>query len=64
MPPVPADPGEGWVRSIDVVDAQLRELDARRAAPPAPAQQKRRRLAAPPPMEVPTLFEPEAAEGE
>jgi hypothetical protein len=61
--PVPADPGEGWVRSIDVVDAQLQELDARRAAPP-PAQQKRRRLAAPPPMEAPTLFEPEAADGE
>ncbi|MDX2872135.1 hypothetical protein PV443_44595 [Streptomyces scabiei] len=63
VPPAPADPGEGWVRSIDVVDAQLRELDARRAAPP-PVQQKRRRLAAPPPMEAPTLFEPEAADGE
>ncbi|MDX2801379.1 DNA polymerase III subunit gamma and tau [Streptomyces scabiei] len=64
VPPAPADPGERWVRSIDVVDAQLRELDARRAAPPAPAPQKRRRLAAPPPMEAPTLFEPEAADGE
>ncbi|MEU4933157.1 hypothetical protein AB0G54_42865 [Streptomyces yokosukanensis] len=65
-PPVPADPGDGWVRSIDVVDAQLRELDARRAAvpPPAPAQQKRRRLAVPPPTEAPTLFEPEAADGQ
>ena len=63
--PAPADPGDGWVRSIDVVDAQLRELDARRApVPPAPAQQKRRRLAAPPPTEAPTLFEPEAADAE
>jgi hypothetical protein len=63
--PVPADPGEGWVRSIDEVDAQLRELDARRApVPPAPAQQKRRRLALPPQTEAPTLFEPEAADGE
>ena len=64
-PGVPADPGDGWVRSIDVVDAQLRELDARRApVPPAPVQQKRRRLASPPPTEAPTLFEPEAADGE
>lgn len=63
--PVPADPGEGWVRSIDEVDAQLRELESRRAvAPPAPAQQRRRRLAVPPPTEAPTLFEPEAADGE
>ncbi|MER6094207.1 hypothetical protein [Streptomyces bluensis] len=64
-PEVPPDPGDGWVRSIDVVDAQLRELEARRVvAPPATAQQKRRRLAAPPPTEAPTLFEPEAADGE
>ncbi|MFF0674282.1 hypothetical protein ACFYVE_39470 [Streptomyces tendae] len=64
-PPVPADPGEGWVRSIDEVDAQLRELDARRGAvSPAPVQQKRRRLAVPPPTEAPTLFEPEAADAE
>ncbi|MFG3223141.1 hypothetical protein [Streptomyces sp. NPDC048185] len=67
--PVPAaDPSEGWVRSIDEVDAQLRELEARQAAPrppvPAPVSQKRRRLAAPPATEAPTLFEPEAADGE
>ena len=64
--PVPAaDPGDGWVRSMDVVDAQLRELDARQAAPrPAPAPQKRRRLVPPPATEAPTLFEPEAADGE
>jgi len=66
--PVPqpaASPGDGWVRSIDEVDAQLRELDARRAVPPpAPAQQKRRRLAARPPTDAPTLFEPEVADGE
>ena len=63
--PEPRDPGEGWVRSIDEVDAQLREIDARRVpVPPAPAQQKRRRLASPPAAEAPTLFEPEAADGE
>ncbi|MFE9927203.1 hypothetical protein ACFYQA_38565 [Streptomyces sp. NPDC005774] len=64
-PPVPAaDPGDGWVRSIDEVDEQLRELEARRpVVPPAP-QQKRRRLAAPPAAEAPTLFGPEAADGE
>lgn len=50
---------------MDVVDAQLRELEARQAvAPPAPAQQKRRRLAARPPTDAPTLFEPDAADGE
>ncbi|MFD4483412.1 hypothetical protein ACFWPU_46000 [Streptomyces sp. NPDC058471] len=58
-----ADPGGGWVRSIDEVDAQLRELEARQAAPP-PVQPKRRRLAPPPSTEAPTLFEPEAADGE
>ncbi|MEU3256102.1 hypothetical protein [Streptomyces sp. NPDC006997] len=68
-PPAAADPGEGWVRSIDEVDAQLRELEARQAAPrpapaPAPAPQKRRRLAPPSTAEAPTLFEPEAADGE
>lgn len=64
--PVPfADPGDGWVRSPDVVDAQLRELEARRpVVPPAPVQQKRRRLAAPSTAEAPTLFGPEAADGE
>lgn len=66
--PVPAPaapPSDGWVRSIDVVDAQLRELDARQAVtPPAPAQQKRRHLAARPPTDAPTLFEPDAADGE
>lgn len=63
--PAPADPGDGWVRSIDVVDAQLRELDARQAVtPPAPAQQRRRRLASPPSADAPTLFEPDAADGE
>ncbi|MFH8797781.1 hypothetical protein [Streptomyces sp. NPDC017941] len=64
--PVPApDPGEGWVRSIDEVDTQLRELEARRpAVPPAPAPQKRRRLAPPSTAEAPTLFGPEAADGE
>ncbi|MEX3213608.1 hypothetical protein CQR58_049450, partial [Streptomyces acidiscabies] len=65
--PVPAPvapPGDGWVRSIDEVDAQLRELETRRAVPPpAPTQQKRRRLAAPSPTDAPTLFEPEAADG-
>jgi hypothetical protein len=60
--PVPAtDPGDGWVRSPDVVDAQLRELESRR---PAPVPQKRRRLAAPPASEAPTLFGPEVADGE
>ncbi|WP_331722148.1 hypothetical protein OG416_39235 (plasmid) [Streptomyces longwoodensis] len=67
-PPAAADPGEGWVRSIDEVDAQLRELEARQAAPrlapaPAPASQKRRRLAPPSTAEAPTLFGPEAADG-
>jgi hypothetical protein len=64
--PVPAaDPGVGWVRSIDEVDAQLRELEARRSVvAPAPAPQKRRRLAPPPAVEAPTLFGPEAADGE
>ncbi|NUR91199.1 MAG: hypothetical protein HOY71_44595 [Nonomuraea sp.] len=57
--PAPAlpDPGEGWVRSPDVVEAQLRELQARRAAVP-PAPRVRRRLASPPP-DAPTLFEPD-----
>jgi hypothetical protein len=66
-PPAAADPGDGWVRSIDEVDAQLRELEARQAAPrpaPAPAPQKRRRLASPSTAEAPTLFGPEAADGE
>jgi hypothetical protein len=56
--PAPADPGGGWVRSMDVVDAQLRELEARQAA-----QRRRRRLAVPSPSEAPTLFEPGAADG-
>jgi hypothetical protein len=47
------------VRSPDEVEAQLRELEARRAAPPAPP--KRRRLASPP--AAPTLFEPDSAGG-
>ncbi|NUS11602.1 MAG: hypothetical protein HOY69_09415 [Streptomyces sp.] len=56
QPPAPTlpDPRDGWVRSPDEVEAQLRELEARRAAPPAP--RVRRRLAAP---ADPTLFEPE-----
>jgi hypothetical protein len=56
--PAPAlpDPAEGWVRSPDVVEAQLRELEARRAAVP-PAPRVRRRLT--PPPDAPTLFEPD-----
>jgi hypothetical protein len=57
--PTLPDPREGWVRSPDEVEAQLRELEARRAAPPAPP--KRRRLASPP--AAPTLFEPDSAGG-
>ncbi|MEU0360486.1 hypothetical protein [Streptomyces cyaneofuscatus] len=71
-PPAAADPGEGWVRSIDEVDAQLQELEARGVRrspmPPTPARPKRRRILPPPPgtvrPEAPTLFEPEAADGE
>lgn len=56
--PVLPDPRDGWLRSAAEVDAQLRELEARRAAVPA-VQRKRRRLA-PPQPDAPTLFEPEA----
>lgn len=64
--PTPAptlpDPREGWVRSPDEVEAQLRELEARRAAPmPAPA---RRRPLAPPRPEAPTLFDAQPGPGE
>jgi hypothetical protein len=60
--PVLPDPREGWVRSPAEVDAQLRELEARRAAPTAPAQRKRRRLASPP--AAPTLFDAQPRPGE
>jgi hypothetical protein len=56
--PVPLDPRDGWLRSVAEVDAQLRELEARRAAAP-PVQRKRRRLASPQQPDAPTLFEPE-----
>ncbi|MEU8623209.1 hypothetical protein [Streptomyces sp. NPDC048623] len=64
-----ADPGDGWVRSPDVVDAQLRELEARQAAHrpaavPAPTPQQRRRPAPLPAADAPTLFGLEAADGE
>jgi hypothetical protein len=57
--PALPDPGAGWLRSPAEVEAQLRELEARRAAAPL-AQRKRRRLAPPPESEAPTLFGPDA----
>ncbi|WP_331718158.1 hypothetical protein OG565_33965 (plasmid) [Streptomyces sp. NBC_00138] len=59
--PAPAlpDPRDGWLRSAAEVDAQLRELEARRAATP-PVQRKRRRLASPQQPDAPTLFGPDA----